>query len=75
VRLGKLPMERRTLFCRRCRELQAGQTRVIIDLMRVLWRVNLMLALKCLSVCLLIYVTTLSQLCRLYNVKWDVCGS
>jgi len=45
----------RTLFCRCCDlkkymptpNSQDGHTQVIIDLMRVLWKVNLMLMLNC----------------------------
>jgi hypothetical protein len=54
VFLGKLPIVRRTLFRRRCNfnswisaaNSQAGQTKVIADLMRTLWRVNLTLVLN-----------------------------
>jgi hypothetical protein len=52
VRLGKLPMARKTLFGRRynfskrdsAANSQAGQAQVITDLIRALWRVCLMLA-------------------------------
>jgi hypothetical protein len=54
VFLGNLPVVRRTLFCRcwsfiRCvsaANSQAGRAYVIMDLIRALWRVNLLLVLN-----------------------------
>jgi hypothetical protein len=54
VHLGKFPMVRRTLFCRRfnfkrqvsAANSQAGQAWVITVLINALWRVSLILALK-----------------------------
>jgi hypothetical protein len=54
VHLGKFPMVRRTLFCRRCifkrwvsaAYSQAGQAYVITLLISALWTVSLILALK-----------------------------
>jgi hypothetical protein len=49
-RLGKFPLARRTLFCRRCNfsrlfaaNSQAGQAKIMILLMISLWRTSLML--------------------------------
>jgi hypothetical protein len=54
VRVGKLSVVRRTLFCRRCNfsrwlsavNSQAGQIQVMILVMSALWRVNVMLVLN-----------------------------
>jgi hypothetical protein len=55
VHLGKFPMVQRTMFCMCCNlkrwvsiaNSQARQAQVIIDLISALWRVHLMLVLKC----------------------------
>jgi hypothetical protein len=54
VHPGNFPLVQRTLFCKRCNfngwvsaaNSQAGQEYVITDLISVLWRVSLMLAIK-----------------------------